>query len=1462
MAEPTAPPTPPPAARQHGGPLRSVRQLLTPVLWILLLLALLTGALVGAASWLLRGEAGTAWLLQRLPGVQASGVQGALLSDSFAVQRLHIEGGSAFKSLTLEGLQAQGLVWHWRPHAAAWVGVEVQSLKARRAEWHGSSTHHGPPASIAVPLQALLARVEVAELVIDALHPWRNVVASGEVGADAGQLHRIDSLRYDWDTTHIEAVGQIQTHKPLTLSVKGELRPGSAQASPWNATLTAQGPLEAFTTQTTLRGPASAGHAAPSLDLNAGIRPFAPWPLANLKASVQALDLAALTSLAPQTRLSGTADVVTSAANAPINADIQLSNAAPGRWDQQRLPIKQLALALRGSAQHREKVEITRFELALADTAQDAGRWRGTGLWDASALKLDSQLVELRPQHLDARVARLVASGPLTATLRGLGSPARWLDGAAATANPAPKDSLTLELLGTLDGRLDATPQALRVQLDGSFSSQRLELRQFRASAGNALAQGRAEASVGTSGGWNVKSDGSLSDVDPVQWWPGSDNSAWRQGPHRVSGSWQLDLKLPALKRLNSSLDKGLNWLPWAQTISGSGQVRVQDSQLAGVPLQLDLTLANSPGTPAPSSLRGELRLGGNRLNIEGRGDPAGSGAADRWQADLKADAVAALAPITRLWPELAEWAPRDGSAQAQLQGAGRWPDIRSEGQAQLERLRLGELQLQTGTLVWKLDTASDQPLNVQTQLGGLRLERQQIDQLQAEVQGTLRQHVMRAQVALPLKPPEWTETVLGLQPRSGTRAALRAEGSWAGDGSGGGAWRGRIAEIGVGAWDGSAPAVANVATTQTSSQTTTPRGWFEAKDLRVELQFSPRGGLVDLRAEAGQARIAEALKLRWEAVHLDNRGPRANFALRAELEPFQAAPVLARLQPSMGWAGDLQLAANVDVKAGERFDADIVFERRSGDLISDDVAGRHSLGLTGLRVALAAHDGEWLLTQALAGRTLGDVNGKLKLRLPAVQRWPDAQTTLEGNIEARATDIGIWSAWVPPGWRLSGSLTTNASVAGRIGAPDYSGKVQGANLGVRNLLQGVDVSGGDVVVTLKGASAQIERFALRGGDGLIEVSGQADLGPSPSARLQLQAQRFRVLGRVDRQLTASGKATLQLATDSTKLDGEIKVDEGLFDVSRSDAPSLDEDVVLRSTEANPSSGPNPATANGREPNDTGTPKPSRRSTQMNVQIDLGEKLRVRGRGLDTLLGGQLRLSTPQNKLAMHGIVRAVGGTYAAYAQKLDIDRGILSFSGPPDNPALDILALRPNIDARVGVAIGGSFVIPRVRLYSDPEMSDTDKLSWLVLGRPSDGLGRADSALLQRAAVALLAGEGEAPTDAFLRTIGLDELSLRQSDGEVRETVISLGKQLSRRWYLGYERGVNATTGTWQLIYRIAQRFTLRAQSGADNSLDVIWVWRVGETSPLPINLPKLPSLLPMRKSAPAAGAASANSP
>ncbi len=128
--------------------------------------------------------------------------------------------------------------------------------------------------------------------------------------------------------------------------------------------------------------------------------------------------------------------------------------------------------------------------------------------------------------------------------------------------------------------------------------------------------------------------------------------------------------------------------------------------------------------------------------------------------------------------------------------------------------------------------------------------------------------------------------------------------------------------------------------------------------------------------------------------------------------------------------------------------------------------------------------------------------------------------------------------------------------------------------------------------------------------------------------------------------------------------------------------------------------------------------------------------------------------------------------------------------------------------------------------IFSDPDMGTWKSCRGCSAG-PTRALDGNDSALVQRAALALLSGEGEATTDKLLGQFGLAELSFRQGDGATGETVVSIGRQLSQRWYVGYERGVNATTGSWQLVYRIAQRFTVRAQSGEENAIDFIWSWR-----------------------------------
>ncbi len=784
--------------------------------------------------------------------------------------------------------------------------------------------------------------------------------------------------------------------------------------------------------------------------------------------------------------------------------------------------------------------------------------------------------------------------------------------------------------------------------------------------------------------------------------------------------------------------------------------------------------------------------------------------------------------PRWRRWPACCPTWHRGRRALAEVDASlaldGRWPDIRSEGKASLVGLQVGTLEARRAQASWRFDTASDQPLLLQADAQGLVQGQQRLERLTADLRGTWRQHKLDLSVALPVSPPAALEAALGLRTAAGTLAQLRADGQWAPDGHGGGRWSGRVAQLSVGPWGGPAAAAPTGAGTL----------WLDGRDLRAEARYDAKDGLSELQADAGQLRLAEAAVLRWDEVRVDLRGAAPAFALKADIEPFALAPLLARTQPAMGWSGDLRLAARVDIKAADKLDADIVFERRDGDLRLTEENASQPFGLSELRLVASAHDGHWQIAGAFAGKTLGEAAGRLNLRPRPEQRWPTADTPIDGLIEAHVASLGVWGSWVPPGWRLSGELRASASVGGRVGEPNYSGEVRASDVAVRNLLQGVDVRQGEALVRLKGALAEIETFTLRGGDGVLRVSGHARLDDKPGSAIRLEAERFRVLGRVDRQLIASGVLNLGLAGDSFKIDGRVHVDEGLFDLGRSDAPSLDDDVTVRRLRPEP------------EEAATARPQRPRRGQVVAVDIDLGDQLKVRGRGLDTTLGGNLKLGSVAGRLTLNGIVTAGAGTYAAYGQKLEIDRGLLIFSGDIENPMLDVLALRPNLDMQVGVAIAGPLQTPRVRLYASTDMSDSDKLSWLVLGRASEGLGRSDTALLQRAAVALLAGEGEAPTDTLLRNLGLDQLSLRQSDTDVRETVISLGKQLSRRWYVGYERGVNATNGTWQLIYRIAQRFTLRAQSGLENSLDLIWVWRLEGAEPAPAPVPKSAAAVP----------------
>ena len=1392
--------------------------MLLALLAIVTLLLALSVAVVGVGAWAWNSASAQQRVLQHVPGLTLEAPRGRMNGGAFGAERLRWEGSDLV--VEIDDLRWADAAWRWRPYAGAWVGLTLAQPQARSVRVTRKPTAPKaaeplkPPFSLKLPLEAVLQGLRLGSLQLDGETLLTALEADLHVGAASGAQHRIDHLALTRAPMQLKGRASIATEGDLPLSADLEIHTPPGTPESWRAALRVLGPLQRLGLSATLRTESGAGATA-----TATATAFAEWPLAALALQTRDLDLSVLAPGLPETRLSGTATLADVTAGEPLRLRLALDNAAAGPWDAGRLPLRSMRGNLQGRPSEPDRLAFDGLVVELGRSA-NGGRVSGSGRWQALQLDLQLKLQGVQAEQLDTRAPAATLDGSVELALQGLALP-----GAAAGSAPAGPRALEGRVQTQLRGRLPALakgrrpPPPLDLRSEARFelpadATLAFELKRFEASSGKARASGTLQARRDAAGAWTVKSDGTLQSFDVAAWWPAA--TAGRSSD--LNGAWDADLQLPvrAASGTSAAASTGTPAGDLLDTLRGAADLTLKASTLAGVPLSGKAAL-KAPGRGL--RLEADLQVAANTLRLKG-GMAAGQ---HDWRAEVEAPALAALAPLLALVsptvPAAQGWAPSAGTLQASATANGRWPALRSEGRLQLNTLRTPQLQLDQGRVQWTFNgTALDAPLMLDAELSGLVQAERRLDSLQARLEGSLRNHRLTLNATSPLRPPAWTDALADASAtapapaaRPGSSLNLQLQGRWqpasnaASATLGAGEWRGTVTQLRAApSAEGSAP-------------------WLFARDLQVQLGLNATGQPREAMLAPGRIELfGGALtwqQARWQAA--ERAGAPPEIALEARLEPMQVAPFLARLQPGMGWAGDLTVGARASVHSAARFDADIVVERGGGDLGLTVAGTTRQLGLSQLRVALAAHNGRWQATQALTGSAIGVLSGTQTVTAPVDAAVPPAQAPLQGSVALRVADAGVWAAWLPPGWRLGGELQASAVLGGSVGTPTYLGTVTGDRLLVRNIFEGINLKEGTLRVALNSSEAVIERIDFKGAaGGTLHVEGRAGFSGQPQLALKAVTDHFRVLDRVDRRVALSGSADVGLRAGRLSVNGRFTVDEGLIDVTAADAPSLDDDIlVVGRTDA---AGKPIAVVDGGKAPATG----ALAGADIDVRVALGDALQLRGRGLDTRLGGQLRITTtPAGALAVRGVVNTVEGTYTAYGQNLSIERGTISFAGDVANPRLDILALRADIDMRVGVVVSGYAVAPRVRLYSDPDLPELDQITWLLTGQAPQGEGRDQSALLQRAALALLAGDQGSSSEGFLQKLGVDQLGVGRTDGG--DTLITIGKQLSKRLSVAYEKGLAAAGGTWQLLYRIAGRTTLRARAGVENSVDVIWSWR-----------------------------------
>jgi translocation and assembly module TamB len=757
-----------------------------------------------------------------------------------------------------------------------------------------------------------------------------------------------------------------------------------------------------------------------------------------------------------------------------------------------------------------------------------------------------------------------------------------------------------------------------------------------------------------------------------------------------------------------------------------------------------------------------DLNLAGNRAALKGAYGRAG----DRLGWDIDAPALA------RLNLGLAGRLTSRGS----VSGDPAAPQIEATLDASGVRLP-GDIAADVVNLKLDLRAAADGAFNGQLDARGVALAGQRLSAVRANLRGRRNAHTLTLDASL----PDWHVTASlagGLDAKQVWRGQLnqaRAEGPW-------------------------------------PTELSAPAGLVLSREQQQVSQLA-------LTVAGGRITVEQFNR---QGSRLASRGALANLPL---------APLLTLQDTAPPFTTDLRINGDWNLRAGDSLDGQLRLRRQSGDVQTKDPA--LSLGLTTLDLDLDATASRVSARVEAASREAGQlrVDGRATLQRDGAAFILPRTAPLAWTAQFDLPDLRLAKAFIPVGARADARLAAQLKGSGSLAAPRIDGQVDASQIRFAMPEAGMAITDGTLKLVLADDRVQVQQGELKGQSGRIVVSGEGQL-KNLQAGITVAFEQFSAIHRSDRRVIVSGITRFNLGQQRLLLTGELKADRARLEMPEASRPALSSDVVVV----------------GRPPRDE--PASQRFPLALDLKFNLGDDFVFKGGGLDARLGGELRVFTvsealrqgrpqgehpegrkslaayPSQVLRGEGTIRVATGRFAAYGQALDIERGQLLFAGPIDNPGLDVLAVRKTSTVKAGVQVGGTVQRPLVKLYSDPAMPDSEKLSWLVLGHGLEHGSQQELALLQLTAGALLGkAESVRAQTQLADSMLIDSFGVRAGEEEdLATTVVSVGKRISSRVTLGYEQSLDGLNQMVKVLYQLSPHVRLEAGAGDQSSFDVFY--------------------------------------
>jgi autotransporter translocation and assembly factor TamB len=578
----------------------------------------------------------------------------------------------------------------------------------------------------------------------------------------------------------------------------------------------------------------------------------------------------------------------------------------------------------------------------------------------------------------------------------------------------------------------------------------------------------------------------------------------------------------------------------------------------------------------------------------------------------------------------------------------------------------------------------------------------------------------------------------------------------------------------------------------------------WSGEQLRVEeLSVGPEGA---------RARVSGSIRVP------DLRDPAQHDAdLQVALTDFPVGEI----------APDRSQSGGLAPPEGGRIDADL---RVRGDLRAPAVDGSvlwkeprwAELVFDSLAVDLAVRDGSVEASGRLryAGRQV--LTGDAQLPVSSAggaARWlrdPDTRIELRGD----DLELALLEPFLP---RLvekpRGRAQLQLVARGGSGGPQVEGSLRLADGALRVPLLGRTFSpvSGEIQLVRDALRVQELRIGEPGQQARLHGRVALEALRPTELDLELAFEQFPLSRSAALRTDVDGSLSLTGSAQAPRLAGELTLRDAALSLGREVDTALKEiRIVTRE---------NGGAASALREQRPGQPDALDRAT-LDVAFVVPRGSWIHGEGLNFEVSGRARAAKgAREPVRWTGQARVVRGTYEMQGRRFQVRRGEVELTGGAElDPILDVEAAYPVSQVTVVAHLSGRVSSPELKLTSEPAMSESDVISYLVFGRPASELGASEQQGVDQTALSLVAGMAASELREVLgEELPFDTLDIRLEEGG-RAGELGVGKYVTRDVFVryGHRLGEEATNQV-QLEWRLDENWSVqsnisdRGDAGAD---------------------------------------------